>query len=207
MAGREEAKSIEKYWSLDSAALLDALHGSQNGLSGPEAARRLAQYGPNALVARRQFSAFRAFLGQIVNPLVLVLIFAAVVSLTAGEWIDAGIIGLIVLVSSFLSFFQEYSASRAGASDETEFERGVKGFGLLLTKIVLALVLAVLAVNLLLKKDLNVLITGIREGRRTFANTIKYIHTTISANFGNMLSMAGASLFCPFCRFWPSKSC
>ncbi|NLD84041.1 MAG: HAD-IC family P-type ATPase, partial [Clostridiales bacterium] len=50
----------------------------------------------------------------------------------------------------------------------------------------------------LLKKDLNVLITGIREGRRTFANTLKYIHTTISANFGNMISMAGASLFLPF---------
>jgi Mg2+-importing ATPase len=39
---------------------------------------------------------------------------------------------------------------------------------------------------------------GIDEGRRTFANTLKYILTTISANFGNMFSMAGASMLLPF---------
>ena len=50
----------------------------------------------------------------------------------------------------------------------------------------------------LLEQDLNVLREGIAEGRRTFANTIKYIFTTTSANFGNMFSMAGASLFLPF---------
>ena len=50
----------------------------------------------------------------------------------------------------------------------------------------------------LLRRDLGVLRAGIEEGRRTFANTLKYIFTTTSANFGNMLSMAGASLFLPF---------
>jgi Mg2+-importing ATPase len=50
----------------------------------------------------------------------------------------------------------------------------------------------------LLQQDLNILQAGISEGRRTFANTLKYIFTTTSANFGNMLSMAGASLFLPF---------
>jgi Mg2+-importing ATPase len=50
----------------------------------------------------------------------------------------------------------------------------------------------------LLEHDLGVLREGIEEGRRTFANTIKYIFTTTSANFGNMFSMAGASLFLPF---------
>jgi Mg2+-importing ATPase len=50
----------------------------------------------------------------------------------------------------------------------------------------------------LLKRDLGVLRAGIEEGRRTFANTLKYIFTTTSANFGNMFSMAGASLFLPF---------
>ena len=50
----------------------------------------------------------------------------------------------------------------------------------------------------LLRQDLGVLRAGIEEGRRTFANTLKYIFTTTSANFGNMLSMAGASLFLPF---------
>jgi P-type Mg2+ transporter len=50
----------------------------------------------------------------------------------------------------------------------------------------------------LLEHDLDVLRQGIEQGRRTFANTLKYIFTTTSANFGNMLSMAGASLFLPF---------
>ncbi len=50
----------------------------------------------------------------------------------------------------------------------------------------------------LLKKDLGILRQGIDEGRATFANTIKYILTTISANFGNMFSMAGASMFLSF---------
>ncbi|MFM7056796.1 MAG: magnesium-translocating P-type ATPase [Planctomycetota bacterium] len=50
----------------------------------------------------------------------------------------------------------------------------------------------------LLQPDLGILRGGIDEGRRTFANTQKYILTTISANFGNMLSMAVASALLPF---------
>lgn len=50
----------------------------------------------------------------------------------------------------------------------------------------------------LLEHDLDVLRQGLVRGRNTFANTLKYILTTTSANFGNMLSMAGASLFLPF---------
>ena len=54
------------------------------------------------------------------------------------------------------------------------------------------------ATFVLLRHDLGVLRDGIVEGRRTFANTIKYITTTESANFGNMISMAAASMFLPF---------
>ncbi len=50
----------------------------------------------------------------------------------------------------------------------------------------------------LLRQDLDILRQGIDEGRRTFANTFKYMLTTISANFGNMFSMAGASALLPF---------
>lgn len=57
----------------------------------------------------------------------------------------------------------------------------------------------------LLEKDLNVLIDGIKEGRRTFANTLKYIFIAMSANFGNMFSMAGASLFLKFLPLLPKQ--
>lgn len=51
---------------------------------------------------------------------------------------------------------------------------------------------------ILLEKDLNVLRDGIVEGRKTYANTIKYIKMTASSNFGNMFSVLVASAFLPF---------
>ena len=51
---------------------------------------------------------------------------------------------------------------------------------------------------ILLKKDLTVLAHGIVEGRRTYGNTIKYIKTTASSNFGNVLSVLAAAAFLPF---------
>lgn len=57
----------------------------------------------------------------------------------------------------------------------------------------------------LLEKDLGVLADGIIEGRKTFANTLKYIFMATSANFGNMFSMAGASLFLPFLPLLPKQ--
>ena len=50
----------------------------------------------------------------------------------------------------------------------------------------------------LLERGLDVIRAGIEEGRRTFANTLKYVLITTSANLGNMVSMAAASLFLPF---------
>jgi len=50
----------------------------------------------------------------------------------------------------------------------------------------------------LLERHLEIIRRGIEEGRRTFANTLKYVLTTTSANLGNMASMAAASLFLPF---------
>ena len=61
------------------------------------------------------------------------------------------------------------------------------------------------ATIVLLEKDLSVLATGVREGRKTFANTLKYIYMTTSANFGNMFSMAGAALFLPFLPLLPKQ--
>jgi Mg2+-importing ATPase len=57
----------------------------------------------------------------------------------------------------------------------------------------------------LLEKDLGVLIEGVREGRTTFANTLKYVFMATSANFGNMFSMAGISLFIPFLPLLPKQ--
>lgn len=58
---------------------------------------------------------------------------------------------------------------------------------------------------ILMRHDLGVLARGVRNGRITFANTLKYIYITTSANFGNMFSMAGASFFMPFLPLLPKQ--
>jgi Mg2+-importing ATPase len=58
---------------------------------------------------------------------------------------------------------------------------------------------------ILLEKDLDVLADGVAEGRRIFANTIKYVLMGTSSNFGNMFSAAGASLFLAFLPMLPSQ--
>ena len=57
----------------------------------------------------------------------------------------------------------------------------------------------------LLKQDLDVLREGIVQGRKTFANTLKYVFMATSANFGNMFSVAGASLFLPYLPMLPKQ--
>ena len=58
---------------------------------------------------------------------------------------------------------------------------------------------------ILLEPDLHVLHDGVLEGRRTFCNIMKYIMMGTSSNFGNMFSMAGASLFLPFLPMLPTQ--
>jgi Mg2+-importing ATPase len=57
----------------------------------------------------------------------------------------------------------------------------------------------------LLEKDLEVLVQGVHQGRTTLANTMKYVFMATSANFGNMFSMAGASLFLSFLPLLPKQ--
>ncbi|MBS1600871.1 MAG: magnesium-translocating P-type ATPase [Bacteroidetes bacterium] len=58
---------------------------------------------------------------------------------------------------------------------------------------------------ILLGNDLKVLANGVKEGRKTFANTLKYIFMATSANFGNMFSMAGASVFLSYLPLLPKQ--
>ncbi len=58
---------------------------------------------------------------------------------------------------------------------------------------------------ILLEKDLSVIAEGIREGRKTFANTLKYIYISTGSTFGNMISVAVASIFLPFLPMLPKQ--
>jgi len=101
------------YWSLAPEQLLSALHASRNGLQPADAEQRLKEYGLNTIRAQQQVTAVRLFLSQFKSPLVLILIFAAIVSGIVGEWVDASIVLAIVLGSTILGFVQEYTAGNA----------------------------------------------------------------------------------------------
>ena len=103
------------YWSRDAADLTRELGSGPGGLSAAEAAARLRRSGGNAVADQERLSAARVLLRQVRSPLVLILVFAAMVSLVVREWVDASIILAIVLGSVLLGFLQEYRASAAVA--------------------------------------------------------------------------------------------
>jgi len=101
------------YWSQDAATLAASLESGPGGLTSARAAARLAEVGPNSVEDAPRLGALRLLLRQFESPLVLILAFAAAISLALQQWVDAAIILVIVLGSSLLSFFQEYRASTA----------------------------------------------------------------------------------------------
>jgi Mg2+-importing ATPase len=106
-------KAITPYWNLKIPDLLNEVHSTTDGLSSAEAKKRLQQAGPNVLKPHKHYTVFQSLASQFTSPLVLILIFAAVVSVIAGEWTDALIVIIIVIASALLSFVQEYRASQA----------------------------------------------------------------------------------------------
>ena len=101
------------YWSQDAAALSAALGSGPGGLSSEEAAAKLRLVGPNSVEDASRMSALRLLLRQFESPLVLILIFAAAISLALQQWVDSAIILAVVLGSTLLGFSQEYRASTA----------------------------------------------------------------------------------------------
>jgi Mg2+-importing ATPase len=105
----------QAYWSRPPAELMRELAASDRGLSGAEAAERLRRHGPNSVEDEARLSALRLLLRQFESPLVLILVFGAIVSLALRDWVNASIILAIVLGSALLGFTQEYRASTAVA--------------------------------------------------------------------------------------------
>jgi Mg2+-importing ATPase len=110
---QKSAPAGPAYWSAPAEKLLADLRSQTTGLSSDEARARLRDGGPNTISRKRGASAPAAFARQFRSPLVLILIFAAIVSGFVGEGGETIIIGVIVLASCVLSFTQEYGASRA----------------------------------------------------------------------------------------------
>jgi len=106
-------KILEKYWETETGDLLQQLETSSSGLSEAEAEKRLSEFGHNILRKRKKKTRFSLFLNQFKSPIILILIFASIVSAVLRDFTDTAIIMAIIIFSGFLSFLQEYSAANA----------------------------------------------------------------------------------------------
>ncbi len=98
--------------------LYKAFNSSDSGLNEDEARRRKGQFGPNELPKGRRISWFKLLTKQFKSLLVLILLFAAVISWFSGEIIDTWVIVVVVIVNAGIGFSQEFRAEKAISSLE-----------------------------------------------------------------------------------------
>jgi len=85
----------------------------ETGLSSEEAARRLSQYGPNELAGEEKASVLSLLLAQFKNPLIIILLVGAALSLYIGHMVDAIAIGVIVIINILIAFMQELNMQKS----------------------------------------------------------------------------------------------
>jgi len=93
--------------------VLSRLSSSPAGLSGAEAARRLAEHGPNEIGIAKGPSPWALLFGQFQNVLIVILLVATALSAFLGHWVEAIAIAVIVIFAVLLGFIQEHRAERA----------------------------------------------------------------------------------------------
>ncbi len=107
------ASTPTRWYSQSVDEVFSALQSQPAGLSPDEAAKRLAEYGPNELEAAQRVSPWKLLLEQFQNVLIVILLIATALSAFLGHGLEAIAIAVIVLFAVLLGFFQEYRAERA----------------------------------------------------------------------------------------------
>ena len=115
------------FWSRPVNAIAQGMNSSVSGLSEKDAQEALRRVGPNRIQSREKVTPLGLFLNQFKSPIVLILIFATLISAFLKDWADAIIILLIVMGSALLSYFQEYNANNAAEKlkDQVSFKTDV----------------------------------------------------------------------------------
>ncbi|MDW7755086.1 MAG: HAD-IC family P-type ATPase, partial [Brevefilum sp.] len=105
---------LDRQWhSLNVEKTIEALNAHYEGLDVPEAEARLEKFGLNEIKEERKTSKWDILLAQVKNPLVYVLVAAAIISLIAGKTIDAIVIAIVIIFNTLIGFFQESQAEAA----------------------------------------------------------------------------------------------
>jgi len=99
-----------KWYQRDEREVFGELQTSEQGLSLAEASQRLHKYGPNTLPEEEGVSRLKIVLHQFTSPLIYILLAAAVVTATLGDYIDTGVIVSILILNAIIGFIQENKA-------------------------------------------------------------------------------------------------
>ncbi len=103
---------VAKYWEADASRVFKDLDSGGQGITEAQAKTRLGQFGPNEITSQKSRTAYDIIIGQLANPLLVILFVASLVSGFLGEWISALIIILMIGFSAVISFFQEYRSEK-----------------------------------------------------------------------------------------------
>ena len=104
---------MKEFWTYESKDMLKKLNTDENGLSSREAEERTDKYGQNILEERKSSSNIEMFINQFKNPIIIILIFAAFLSIFLKDYTDGIIILIIIMISSLLSYSHESKANNA----------------------------------------------------------------------------------------------
>ncbi len=129
MKNSKLTKEIQKlsFWSLSEHEIMSALETNiQEGLSSEEIGDRLEIFGENIIEKRKIIPALFIFLSQFKSPLIMILVFAGLVTVLIGHFNDSIFIFITVIVNALLGFFQEYKAEKAISELKTYLKQRAK---------------------------------------------------------------------------------
>ena len=103
---------MKEFWSYEVDDILKQLNTDKGGLSSREAEERMDEYGQNIFEEKKSSSKLEMFINQFKNPIIMILIFAAVLSIFLKDYSDGIIILVIIMISAFLSYSHESKADK-----------------------------------------------------------------------------------------------
>src|SRR3989344_2858227 len=104
---------MDSYYQLGEKEVLRLLASSETGLSSGEAKDRLEKHGLNELVKKRRTSIFKLLLNQLRSIVVYILLAALAISILTDQFLDATVIGAILILNTLLGFIQEFKAEKS----------------------------------------------------------------------------------------------
>ncbi|MFH1972551.1 MAG: calcium-translocating P-type ATPase, PMCA-type [archaeon] len=101
------------YYNISKEEVIKKLNSSKEGLTEKEVKKRQKKFGKNNIEKKKPISPLKILLNQFIDPLVIVLIIATIISFLIQHYVDAIVIGIILTLNTLLGFTQEYKAEKA----------------------------------------------------------------------------------------------